>query len=90
MSRILLRLIEIAATVERDDLIVGAQAFIGVAHIGQHLPVREFLLLLGLVDGVARARDFALVAVEDRQAGICRRRKPVFRSVDMRVVERAR
>ena len=74
MSRILLRLVEIAGAVKLDDLVVGAQAFVGVSHVGQHLVVRRLFLLLRLRDGEARARDFALVAIENRQLNLAEER----------------
>ena len=67
MSRDCCASIEIAGAIEVHDLVVGAQIFIGVSHIGHHLAARELLLLLGLRDGKAGARDFALVAIEERQ-----------------------
>src|SRR5262249_41861614 len=63
----LFRLINIAAAIELNDLVVGAQIFVGVHHIGRNL-LRTFTqLFLSLRDGIAGARDFGLVAIEDGQ-----------------------
>ena len=67
-------------------MVIGAQILEGVPHIGQDLTVREFLLLLDLRDGVAGARDFALIAVEDGKLNLSEERSKV-EAVDMRVVD---
>ncbi len=67
-------------------LIVGLQAFVGVSHVGQHLIARGFLLLLRLRDGESRARDFALIAVENRKLDLAEERSRA-QSGDVRVVD---
>src|SRR5581483_7983879 len=60
-------LIDVAALIEADDLIVGAEVFVRVGDVRENLLGGFAGLLLRLGDGVARARDFALVAVENGQ-----------------------
>src|ERR1700684_3211209 len=62
----LLRLIEVAGAVESHNLVVAAPIFKRVLHVGQHLPLRELLLLLCLRHRVSGARDLTLVAIENR------------------------
>ena len=60
-------LVNVAAAIKLNDLVVGAEIFVGVHNVGGNL-LRGFAeKLLGLGDGVAGARDFALVAIEDSQ-----------------------
>ncbi len=54
----LLRLVQIPGAIKSDDLVVGAQILKGISNVGQHLPVGESLLLLGLGDGKARRGQF--------------------------------
>src|SRR5271170_5985425 len=63
----LLRRVQIARAIEADDLIVGAQIFKSVPYIRKNLAVREFLLLLGLRNRITGARNFSLIAIENRQ-----------------------
>ena len=51
-------------------MIVGAQIFVSVEHVSADL-LRGFAgLFLGLSDGVASSRDFALIAIENRQRNV--------------------
>ena len=77
MSRDCCASIEIAGAVESDDLIVGVRILKGVPHVRQHLSVGEFLLLLGLRDGESGARNFSLVAIEDRHLDLPEQRNVI-------------
>ena len=81
-----LRLVEISGAIERDDLVVGAEALERVAHVGEHLAVGEHLLLLGLGDGKSGARNLALVAIEDRVVALAKERN-VVEVADVGVVD---
>jgi hypothetical protein len=61
----LLGFIHVAALIELNDLVVGMEIFIGIDDIGEDLLAGFTLQLLGLVDDVASAQNFALIAVED-------------------------
>src|SRR4029077_8563321 len=66
----LLGLVDVAAAIELDDLIVAVKGFVRINDIGENLLggfAGEFLILC---DGVASARDFALVAVEDGELNV--------------------
>src|SRR5580700_2210447 len=63
-------MVDVAPAIELDDLIVAVKGLVGVDHVREHLLrsfAGEFLILR---DGVARARDFALVAIEDRELDV--------------------
>ena len=63
-------LIDVAALIELNDFIVGMEIFVGLDDVGGNL-LRGFAgLLLRLGDGVARARDFALIAIEDGEGHV--------------------
>ena len=63
-------LVDVAAAIELDDLIVGVKSGVGVDDVGEHLLrgfAGEFLVLR---DGVTRAGNFALVAIEDGELDV--------------------
>ncbi len=60
-----------------QNLVVRLQPFVGVPHVGQRLVLRRLFLLLRLRDGVVRARDFALVAVENRDLDAAEKRSGI-------------
>ena len=66
----LLGLVDVAAPIQLNDLIVGAKIFVSLDDVGGNLLGGFAGLLLGLGDGVAGARDFALVAVENGEGHV--------------------
>src|SRR5262249_41259974 len=63
----LFRLVHISAAIELDDLVVGPQILVGIRNVGGNLLGSFTQLFLRLRDRIPRSRDFALVAVKNRQ-----------------------
>jgi hypothetical protein len=59
---VLLRHVEVAGSKVPGHPVAGLKRLVRIANAGQNLPPRRSLLLIRLSDGVARARDLALVA----------------------------
>ena len=84
----LLGLVDVAALIELNDLIVGAEIFVGLDDVGGNLLRGLAGLLLRLRNGVAGSRDFALIPVEDGKRHVVEERAGV-RAGSVRVIESA-
>src|SRR5258708_40056660 len=73
----ILRLLQITGLVQLYDLIVGAERFVGIGHVGERNRGLFAGKLLGLRDRVLCPRDFALGAVEDRHLNVEEKRSRV-------------
>ena len=62
----ILGIFQVAGLIQLHDLVIGAQSFVRVGDIGERNRGLFAGELLRLRDGIARPRDFALIAVENR------------------------